>query len=148
MILNAERMLIKVKKIVLMASMDKFDELREFIYAEMEPPYFSDQVRTEIELIVDEVFTNIASYAYESVNGSVAVYIEADEDKITIKFEDTGKEFNPLEFSEPDLDTSLSERDIGGLGIHFAKNIMDELTYVYAGNKNILSMTKYMRKDR
>ena len=136
-----------MKKIVLMASMDKFGELREFIYAEMEPPYFTDQIRTEIELIVDEVFSNIASYAYESVNGSVAVYIEADENKIAIKFEDTGKAFNPLEFSEPDLDTLLSDRDIGGLGIHFAKTIMDELTYDYAGNKNILSMTKYLKKE-
>ena len=147
MVLYPERMFIRMKKIVLMASMDKFDELREFIYAEMEPPYFTDQIRTEIELIVDEVFTNIASYAYESIGGSVIVYLEADEDKIAIKFEDTGKAFNPLELSEPDLDASLSERDIGGLGIHFAKNIMDELNYVYAGKKNILSMTKYLKKD-
>ena len=59
-----------------------------------------------------------------------------------IQIEDDGKEFNPLSYAEPDTDLSLDDRKIGGLGIHFVRKIMDDITYIRSDNKNILTLKK------
>jgi anti-sigma regulatory factor (Ser/Thr protein kinase) len=61
---------------------------------------------------------------------------------VLIKFEDTGREYNPIEQADPDLNKSPSSRDIGGLGIFMVKNIMDDIEYSRDGDKNILIITK------
>jgi Anti-sigma regulatory factor (Ser/Thr protein kinase) len=65
---------------------------------------------------VEEIFVNIASYAYSPGTGNTVIFISVT-DKIVIRFEDSGRPYNPLEKPEPDLDKPLMERDIGGLGI-------------------------------
>jgi len=90
---------------------------------------------------VEEIFVNIANYAYGEAGGKTAVFISVT-DKITIRFEDTGRPYNPLEAVEPDLDKPLVERDIGGLGVFLVKKLMDNVEYSRIGNKNVLVMTK------
>ena len=64
------------------------------------------------------------------------------DNELVVKVEDDGREFNPLELPEPDLEQKLEERPIGGLGIHLVRNLMDELDYKRTHNKNILTMKK------
>ncbi len=96
-------------------------------------------------LCLDEVLTNIISYGYDEGPDEHAAHLELslDEGTLTAVISDQGKPFNPLEEApEPDLEAELEDREIGGLGIHFCKQMMDSLEYKREGNWNILSLSK------
>ncbi|MBP5283510.1 MAG: ATP-binding protein [Treponema sp.] len=98
----------------------------------------------QIDLAVEEIFVNIAHYAYSPETGEARVLCEAREDPLSmsITFLDAGRKFNPLENEEPDTALSAEARDIGGLGIFLTKKYMDTVEYRYADKKNILVLTK------
>jgi len=127
------------KKLEVEANVENLDAVLDFINTELSD--FSSELRNDIDVAVEEVFVNIANYAYTPDKGDVAIYISTKQ-KISIKFEDKGKAYNPLEQAEPDLDKPLMERDIGGLGIFFVKKLMDSTEYERIENKNILVITK------
>ena len=93
---------------------------------------------------VEEIFVNIASYAYDDGTGDAYLSFSFDENErlMTLVIADEGTPFNPLEKSEPDITLSAAERDIGGLGIFITKKTMDTVSYKYENGKNILTMTK------
>ena len=95
-------------------------------------------------IAVEEIFVNIASYAYGDGTGdaSLSFDFDANERLMTLVIADEGAPFNPLEKSEPDITLSAAERDIGGLGIFITKKTMDTVSYKYENGKNILTMTK------
>ena len=99
------------------------------------------KIQNQIGIAVDEIFSNIARYAYDPETGSVAVSIAVD-DNITIEFTDSGVSYNPLETAAPDTSLSAEEREPGGLGIFMVKKIMDTVEYRREGNKNILTIKK------
>jgi len=99
------------------------------------------KVKNQIGIAIDEIFSNIARYAYRPDVGPVTVRVAVEHD-ITIEFEDHGKPFNPLLQDNPDISLPLEEREIGGLGIFMVKNIMDSVQYRREGNKNILTIQK------
>jgi len=105
-------------------------------------------VQSEVLVAVEEVFVNIVQYAYLPKEGDITLFISLDSDagKTIVRFEDSGKPFNPLERDAPNLDTPIMERQIGGLGIHFVKNLMDTVEYEYTDNKNVLTITKAITK--
>ena len=118
------------------------EEALNFICSELEAHHFPASLQSDILVAVEEIFVNIASYAFEpnqekDVTISVSVGREA-----VIRFEDAGRPFNPWDQSGPDLDIPLTEREIGGLGIYLAKKLMDKVEYEYTGGKNILTITK------
>ena len=131
-----------MKRIAVSANTDELDNVLDFVNTELDFHGFPSEAMADIDLAVEEVFVNISSYAYESQNGEVVLYISVSENEATLRFEDSGKPFNPLEVPAPDLDKPLMERDIGGLGILFVKQVMDEVLYSYSGGKNILTMKK------
>lgn len=97
------------------------------------------------ELSLDEVLTNVASYAYAPDNGEVTVeygILDGKERMIEIEIIDQGKPFNPLESHDPDTTLSAEERDIGGLGLFIVKKSMDEVLYTRRDDKNILILKK------
>lgn len=100
----------------------------------------------QITVCVEEVFVNVANYAYDGEVGecSIKLEIEAiDENtKAIISVIDSGVPFNPLEKEDPDITLSADERQIGGLGIFMVKKTMDEIFYSYEGGKNTLIMEK------
>lgn len=99
--------------------------------------------KDKIELVricAEEIFINIASYAYPDQDGLVNIEEEVGENKIEIIFEDHGIAYNPLEKDDPDVNAPLAEREIGGLGIFMVKQMADELTYSYREDKNCLYM--------
>ena len=93
---------------------------------------------------VEEIFVNIASYAYGEGNGNASFMFGFDENErlMTLIVSDEGIPFNPLERDEPDITLSAAEREIGGLGIFITKKTMDTISYRFEDNKNILTMTK------
>lgn len=93
---------------------------------------------------VEEIFVNIASYAYGEGSGEACLSFGFDEAKrlMTLTVTDEGVPFNPLERAEPDITLSASEREIGGLGIFITKKTMDTVDYRFENGRNILTMTK------
>jgi len=130
-----------MKKLTVKASIDNLDEVLDFVNENLERRNCPLALRHQIDTAVDEVFMNIAHYAYKPAEGYVVIYISTEEE-ILIRFEDTGEPYNPLEQAAPDLGKPLMERKIGGLGIFMIKQLMDKVVYTRAGNKNVLIMTK------
>jgi len=131
-----------MKELRLYATQENLDMVMNFVNGEIEKCGYSEELQNEINIAVEEIFINIANYAYSPEIGTAAIFISILTDKTIIKFEDTGRPYNPLLHSGPDLEKSLSEREIGGLGVFLVKKIMDTVEYCRIDNKNILIMTK------
>ena len=102
------------------------------------------RAQTQIDLSIDEIFTNIASYAYGSGTGDATVQLDFDEASrtVSITFVDRGIAYNPLEKPDPDVTLPAEEREIGGLGIYLVKKVMDGLKYKRENGLNILTLYK------
>lgn len=100
--------------------------------------------RMQIALAVEEIFVNIALYAYAPETGEVRIGVELYRDPaaVAICFADRGIPYDPLAKRDPDVSLPAEERDIGGLGIYMTKQFMDEMNYEYRDGQNILSMKK------
>ena len=96
----------------------------------------------KVSLVVEEIFTNIAMYAYSPKKGEAEIQFDIENEELTITFIDEGKAYNPLETEDPDLTLDAKSRGIGGLGIFISKNIADSMDYASDGNKNILTIKK------
>ena len=96
----------------------------------------------KISLVVEEIFTNIALYAYSPNKGDCEIDLEVVDNKLIITFIDSGKAYNPLLSEEPDITLDAKSRSIGGLGIYLSKTISDSMDYQRIDNKNVLTITK------
>jgi anti-sigma regulatory factor (Ser/Thr protein kinase) len=106
------------------------------------------KVKFEINLVLEEIFTNIVSYGYRDEKEHwITVTISSENDAITIRIEDDGIPFNPLESEKPDLKCPVGERPIGGLGIHLVKHYTKYCAYERCRNKNILILRKTILPD-
>jgi serine/threonine-protein kinase RsbW len=102
----------------------------------------------EVQLSVDEACTNIIQHAYSNKSeGKIAIHCTlSDGDKFTVNIMDWGKPFDPNLISKPDTKSSLNERKVGGLGIFFMRQFMDEVKYVRSKSTNLLIIVKYIEK--
>ncbi len=100
----------------------------------------------QLEIAIEELFANICYYAYGDDGGSACIQIDVEEDPtaITIAFIDSGKPYDPLAKEDPDTTLSAEDRPIGGLGIFMVKKSMDDITYEYRNEKNILKIKKIL----
>jgi len=121
------------------AELENIEAVQSFVGARLGD--CPSKVRYQIAIAVDEIFSNIARYAYNPPVGRVEVRIAVDGD-ITIEFEDSGVAHNPLAQEEPDISLPAEERALGGLGIFIVGKIMDSVQYRRDGNKNILTIRK------
>ena len=97
----------------------------------------------EINLVLEELFTNIISYGYsDKAEHWVTFTLSHDNGMIIMQIEDDGVPFNPTDKADPDLECALEERKIGGLGIHLIKKIMDDVIHQRCEGKNILTLKK------
>lgn len=129
------------KCLAVMAELENYEKVVDFIGRELEACTCDEKTAVRIQTAVEEVFVNIASYAYEPDRGEtlIRIWTKTDPDQIWVQFCDHGKPFNPLERPDPDLNLKLEDRQTGGLGIFMVKEFMDEVTYVYKDKTNILS---------
>lgn len=125
------------------------DAVNTFIH-KMIPENCSVKILNELDLAVEEIFVNIAHYAYKGLPGDrgnfgfaeIFCNFDLQSSVLTIEFCDWGVPFNPLKKEDPDLSLSAEERKIGGLGIFLTKKFMDSFTYKYENNQNKLKITK------
>jgi anti-sigma regulatory factor (Ser/Thr protein kinase) len=109
----------------------------------------SPEVVFSLNLALDEVVTNIITYAYEDdADHEVMVRIALDRDVVSVRVEDDGRAFNPLDAPAPDLRLGVDERPIGGLGVHIVRSVMDALEYRRDKARNIFLMTKKLDNSR
>ena len=92
----------------------------------------------KIDVCLEEIYVNIASYAYDNKEGTEKISFDKQDNEITLKFEDEGIYYNPLQKEDPDITLSLEERPIGGLGIFMVKEMSKDIEYKREDNKNIL----------
>ncbi|MCI8478561.1 MAG: ATP-binding protein [Oscillospiraceae bacterium] len=133
-----------MKTIVVPAKTEELDTVNAVIDAELEVCGCSPKVQMQIALAVEEIFVNIASYAYNPEIGEaeIEVGISGTPPTVTIRFLDHGKPFNPLAKEDADTTLPAEERGIGGLGILLVKKNMDQVSYSYEAGKNILTIQK------
>jgi sigma-B regulation protein RsbU (phosphoserine phosphatase) len=132
---------VKENKITVEAKMENLKEVTAFISSNLDKINYQSKIKTEIEIAVEEIFSNIAQYAYKQERGNVNITIRT-ENEVVIRFEDNGQPFNPLEHESPDFNIPIKDREIGGLGLHLVKNIMDKVEYSRQNDKNLLIITK------
>ena len=126
------------------AKTDSLSQVIEFIEEKLESWDCSMKVKMAICVAIEEVFVNVANYAYPDKNGTVEFNVGFDAQTRIVTFEmiDSGVPFDPLKKSDPDITLTAEERNIGGLGIFITKKTMDTINYEYKNDKNILTMKK------
>ena len=103
------------------------------------------KIQMKILVAFEELFVNVAHYAYGDQTGEVTVDIETAGGDCILTLIDTGTPFNPLEREDPDITESAQDRQIGGLGILMVKKMMDHVEYEYAGGRNIIRIKHGIR---
>ena len=131
-------------KMTVDATVDNLSKVLAFIDEQLEANNCPMRVMLEIDVAAEEIFVNVASYAYTSGIGSVAIEVNFEEKPkaVAIRFIDSGIPYNPLEKEDPDVTLPAEKRGIGGLGVFMVKKSMDEVTYEYKDGKNHLTIRK------
>jgi len=133
-----------MKEIIVPANPDNIAIVTEYINAELEAAGCSEHDRVQIDVAVDEVFGNIAKYAYGQEEGTATVRVDVsgDPSAVSITFIDQGIPYNPLENKAPDTTLKAKDRRIGGLGVFITKRIMSDVNYEYIDESNQLTIRK------
>ena len=127
------------------AEMEYWDEILNFLDVYLEPMDGSEQMKDQVRISVEEIFTNIASYAYGEERGNVEIGCCAeteDTNVFRVSLKDWGYAYNPFERPDPSFDIPFEERRIGGLGIYMVKTFMDHVEYRYEDGCNIITIGK------
>ena len=134
----------ETKKLDISAEIKNLDAVLAFVDEQLEKYGCTPKVQMQIDVAVEEIFVNIANYAYNPEIGSAGISVEVQEDPlvVSITFTDNGVPYDPLKKPDPDVTLSAEERQIGGLGIYMVKKSMDDISYNYQDGKNILTIKK------
>ena len=135
-----------MKELTVVATVENIETVTDFVNEQLEALDCPMKAQMQIDIAIDELFGNIAHYAYNPEVGSATVRVEVIEDPlaVTITFIDNGVPYDPLAKADPDTTLSAEERDIGGLGIYMVKKSMDDIAYEYKDGQNILKIKKYL----
>ncbi len=133
-----------MKELNIPAATENLNQVLDFINEQLEANDCPMKACMQVAIAVEEIFVNIAHYAYNPELGAATVRcgVESQPLTVTIEFLDSGKPYNPLEKADPDTTLSAEERNIGGLGIYMVKKSMDHVAYEYKDGKNILKIEK------
>ena len=126
-------------ELIVEAKTENMDTVQDFINEKIWDCAMKTQ--NQIRIVVDEIFSNIARYAYHPEVGGAVVRIAVGDDVI-IEFEDSGTPYDPLAKEDPDISLSAQDREIGGLGLFMVKKLMDSVEYRREENRNILIIKK------
>ena len=135
-----------MKELTVQALVENVEAVTDFVNEELESIDCPMKAQMQIDIAIDELFSNIANYAYNPEIGSATVRVEVQEDPmaVIITFVDQGIPYDPLSTADPNTSLSADERAIGGLGIFMVKKTMDDVTYEYDNGQNILKIKKHI----
>lgn len=135
-----------MKELTIEATIDNIAVVTAFVDEQLEAIGCPMKAQTQIDIAIDELFGNIAHYAYNPEVGSATVRVDVVEDPLAVRitFIDDGVPYDPLARKDPDVTLSAEERDIGGLGIYMVKKSMDNVSYEYKDGQNVLHILKNM----
>lgn len=128
--------------LILTAGTAEFERLRSWFQCFARQLNLPEEITSRMLIAADEVFTNISSYAYPGTAGQVEVSAAQDGAMLHLTFKDFGKPFDPTKAADPDVQTPVEERPVGGLGIFVVKRLMDKVEYRRENGCNILTLTK------
>lgn len=133
-----------MKELTVAATIENIETVTDFVDAQLEELDCPMKAEMQINVAIDELFSNIAHYAYHPETGEATVAVEVIKNPLAVEitFIDNGKPYDPLQNADPDVTLSAEERDIGGLGIFIVKKSMDDIAYEYKDGKNILKIKK------
>lgn len=133
-----------MKELTVEATVESIPVITEFVDEQLEQFDCPMKAQAQIDIAIDELFSNIVHYAYNPGTGPATVCVEVVEEPLSviITFIDQGVPYDPLAKADPDVTLSAEEREIGGLGIYIVKKNMNEITYEYKDGKNILKIRK------
>ena len=141
---KTDSLVFSLNEIELEAVPENLEQVQTFVEERLSGTGCSPKVRMQIGVAVEEIFINIASYAYAPHKGKAKVRVEISEEPVTaaITFVDHGVPYDPLAKADPDVTLPAAERETGGLGIFMTKKIMDDLSYEYRDGQNVLTLRK------
>ncbi len=133
-----------MKEITVPATLENVETVTEFVNEQLNALRCPMPIRTQVDIAIDEVFSNIARYAYSPEEGPATVRVDVTEEplSVTITFIDHGKPYDPLTTAAPDITLSAKQRRIGGLGVFMLKKTMDDIAYESRDGMNILTIRK------
>lgn len=133
-----------MKTMTLTAEVGHIEAVLQFINEELEAHDVPMKAVMQINIAVEELFVNIAHYAYNPDVGEAVITIDVDEAArcVVIRFIDGGKPYNPLSREDPDVTLSAEDREIGGLGVFMVKKSMDDMSYTYEDGQNVMIIRK------
>ncbi len=133
-----------MKELDITAVLENLDTVLQFVDTHLEQAECSPKIQMQIDLAVEEIFVNIANYAYHPETGPATVRVEVrpDGSAVTITFIDQGVPFDPLAKEDPDVTLPSEQRKVGGLGVFLVKQNMDDIQYEYLNGSNILTLKK------
>jgi anti-sigma regulatory factor (Ser/Thr protein kinase) len=126
------------------ATLENLDTVMAFVDQQLEEVGCSMKAQMQIDIAVEEVYVNIAHYAYNPEVGGVTIRVQIEEEPLAVilTFIDKGKPYDPLAKEDPDVTLAAEDRQIGGLGIFMVKKSMDNVSYEYNEGRNILTLKK------
>lgn len=135
-----------MKELTLEATVENIQVVTDFVNEELEALHCPMKAQMQIDVAIDELFSNIAFYAYQPESGNATIQVEVEKEPLAIilTFIDHGIPYNPLDKKEPDISLPAEDRPVGGLGIFLIKKMMDEVTYKYQDGQNIIQMKKML----
>ena len=133
-----------MKELTISATVENIEIVTNFVNEQLKALDCPMKTQMQIDIAIDELFGNIAHYAYHPAVGNATVRVEVTEEPLAVivTFIDGGVPYDPLKAVKPDITLSAEERQPGGLGIYMVKKSMDEIAYEYKDGKNILSIKK------
>ncbi len=143
--IGSEKAVDDVKTLTLEAKVQNLEQVLGFIRQNLEEAGASSRTLHQILIAAEEIFVNIASYAYGQETGSAEIRMTVEDGSAGIEFRDSGKPFDPLAEPDPDVTLPAEERQIGGLGIFMVKKSMDDVQYRYESGQNILTIRKKLQ---
>lgn len=139
-----------MNEITIDADIKNLNEITSFLNNIIDNYDCSMEVKFQLELAIEEIYVNIAYYAYPNAIGSTTIRYDIvnEDDKpplLVLDILDQGEEYNPLEEKNPDISLDAMAREIGGLGIFIVKESMDFVDYHYENGNNIFTIKKYLK---
>ena len=141
---SVDTLLFSVNELEIEAQVENLNEVQQFVEEKLGNIDCPPKPMMQIMLAVEEIFVNIAHYAYAPSRGNATVRVEVTEEpvEVSITFIDNGVPYDPLKKEDPDISIPASERAIGGLGVFLTKQLMDDVIYEYRDGHNILTLKK------